>query len=78
MVVMLPVTVSVKIPEELRKKMRDLDIAPSRVLRLAIEEEVKRREAERLEGEIEKLRPLLESMSVKEAVKSIQEDRRQR
>ena len=71
-------TVSTKIPAELREKMEKLKIKPSKVLRKAIEEEVKRKEAEKLKLEIEKLKPILNRVSVEEATKSVREDRERR
>jgi hypothetical protein len=43
--------------------------------RKAIEDEVRRREAEKLAEEIDRLKPTLDMVSVKEVVKSIREDR---
>jgi len=68
-------TVSTKIPQELREKMRQLEIKPSRLLRKAIEDEVRRREAEKLKQDVEKLKPVLSRVSVEEIVKSVREDR---
>jgi hypothetical protein len=42
------VTVSAKVPEELRRKMADLGIVPSDVIRRAIEAAVREREREQL------------------------------
>ena len=68
-------TVSTKIPQELREKMRQLEIKPSRLLRKAIEDEVRRREAEKLKQDVEKLKPVLSRVSLEEIVKSVREDR---
>ena len=72
------VTVSTKIPKQLKEKMRTLKIKPSRLLRKAIEDEVKRKEAEQLKQEIDKLKPILEKVSIEDIVKSIREDRESR
>jgi post-segregation antitoxin (ccd killing protein) len=69
------VTVSTKIPKQLKEKMKSLKIKPSRLLRKAIEDEVKRKEAEELKEEIIKLKPVLEKVSMEDIVKSIREDR---
>lgn len=69
------VTVSTKIPKQLREKMQRFKIKPSRILRKALEDEVKRREIEELREEIDKLKPTLEKVSVEDIVKSIREDR---
>jgi post-segregation antitoxin (ccd killing protein) len=72
------VSVSTKIPQELKEKMKQLEIRPSKLLRKAIEDEIRRREAEKLKEDIEKLKPTLNKVSVEEIVKSIREDRTQR
>ncbi|MGA3111174.1 MAG: type II toxin-antitoxin system CcdA family antitoxin [Candidatus Bathyarchaeia archaeon] len=69
------VTVSTKIPKQLKEKMRTLKIKPSRLLRKAIEDEIKRKEAEQLKEEIEKLKPILEKVCIEDIVKSLREDR---
>ena len=69
------VTVSVKIPTELREKMRKLGIRPSALLRRAIEEEVRRLEAERVKREIEELKPILDRITMEDVVQAIREDR---
>ena len=72
------VTVSVKIPQELKEKMKQLNIKASKVLRTAIEEEVRRREAEKLGEDIDKLKPVLDKVSMEDVVKTIREDRDKR
>ena len=69
------VTVSTKIPKQLKEKMRILKIKPSKILRKAIEDEIKRKEAEQLRDEIDKLKPILEKVSMEDVIKSIREDR---
>ena len=71
-------TVSVKIPKDLREKIRELNVKPSKILRKALEDEVKRREAMKLKKDIEKLMPILERVSMDEIVKGIREDRENR
>ena len=72
------VTVSAKIPKQLKERMRQLKIKPSKILRKALEDEVKKREMEELKQEINKLRPILEKVSMDDIVKSIREDRESR
>jgi predicted transcriptional regulator len=55
--------------------MEKLKIKPSRVLRKAIEDEVKKREAQKLKEEVDRLKPILSKMSMEEVVKSVREDR---
>lgn len=69
------VTVSVKIPRELREKMEKLGIKTSEVLRKGIEEEVSKREVERIKGSISSLRPILDKISLEDVVRGIREDR---
>lgn len=69
------VTVSTKIPKQLREKIQRLKIKPSKILRKALEDEVKKREVQELKEEINKLKPTLEKISLQDAVKSIREDR---
>jgi predicted transcriptional regulator len=69
------VTVSTKIPRQLKEKLQRLKIKPAKILRKALEDEVKRRELEELKEEINKLRPVLEKVSMEDIVDSIREDR---
>ena len=66
---------STKIPKPLKEKMVKLKIKPSKLLRKAIEDEIKRKEIEELEDEITKLKPVLDKISVEHIVRSIREDR---
>jgi len=68
-------TVSVRLPAELRRKMRELGIEPSRIMRKAIEEEVKRREARRLKERIAKLDDVIGRISTEDVVADIRRDR---
>ena len=72
------VTVSTKIPKQLKEKIQRFKIKPSKILRKALEDEVKRREVEELKEEIKKLKPTLEKVSMDDIVKSIREDRENR
>lgn len=68
-------TVSTKIPKQLKEKMNRLKIKPSKILRKALEDEVKKREIEELKKEIARLNPTLEKITMNDVVKSIREDR---
>ena len=72
------VTVSLKIPQDLRERMRKLGLNPSPVLRKALEDEVRRRELQEIQTRIEELKPLLNRLTLDEAVRSIREDRERR
>lgn len=69
------VTVSTKISKQLKEKMQRFKIKPAKILRKALEDEVKKREMEELKEEINKLKPILEKISMDDIVKSIREDR---
>jgi SMC interacting uncharacterized protein involved in chromosome segregation len=69
------VTVSVKVPVELKEKMEKYGIKPSLVLRRAIEDCIREEEIKRLKEKIEELKPTLEKISMEDVVKSIREDR---
>lgn len=69
------VTVSTKIPKQLKEKIQKFKIKPSKILRKALEDEVNKRELDELKVEIEKLKPILDKVSVEDIVKSIREDR---
>ncbi|MCL5876998.1 MAG: hypothetical protein M1540_04210 [Candidatus Bathyarchaeota archaeon] len=68
-------TVSTKIPKQLKEKMHRLKIKPSKILRKALEDEVKKREIEELKKEIANLKPTLEKVTMNDVVKGIREDR---
>lgn len=69
------VTVSVKVPHELKEKLEKLGVKPSKLLRKVIEEEIRRKEVEQIKEEIANLKPALSKIPLKEVVKSIREDR---
>jgi antitoxin CcdA len=69
------VTVSTKIPKQLKEKIQRYRIKPAGILRKALEDEVKKRELEELKEEIDKLKPILEKVSLEDIVKSIRDDR---
>lgn len=72
------VTVSVKIPREVKEKLERLGIKPSELLRKAIMEEIRNREIEDLEREIENARDILSKISTEYVMQSIREDRESR
>ena len=61
-----------------KEKMKKLKIKPSKLLRKAIEDEVRRKEIEELKEEIIKLKPILDKVSMEEIVRSTREDRESR
>ena len=53
-----------KNPKQLKEKIKKLKIKPSKILRKALEDEVKKREVEELKEEINRLKPILEKISI--------------
>jgi len=72
------VTVSAKIPEDLRRRARELNINISRLIRVAIEREVKLREEELLRKMAKEASQVLRKIPQAELVKAIRETREQR
>jgi len=70
------VTISAKIPEELREEIRALKINPSEVIREALENEVRKKKIEKLLKELENIKSLLTEPN--ETVKLIRETRDER
>ncbi|MEM2340105.1 MAG: hypothetical protein QXW19_05380 [Candidatus Bathyarchaeia archaeon] len=71
-------TISVKIPVEVKEALEKFGIKPSKLLKEAIKKELRRREIEEIEDEIEGLRGVLSKFSREFVVKSIREDRESR
>ncbi|MEM2107237.1 MAG: hypothetical protein QXV46_05440 [Candidatus Bathyarchaeia archaeon] len=71
-------TVSVKLPHELKEKIEKLGVKPSKLLRKAIEEELRRREVEAIKDDLMKLKPALDKITIERVVGSIREDRESR
>lgn len=72
------VTVSAKIPEDLRRRAKELNINLSRLIRIAIEKEVKLREEERLRRMAEEASYILRKIPAEEITRGIRETREQR
>ena len=69
------ITVSVKIPVEVKKRLEELGIKPSQLLKKAIKDEIKRREMMKIQDEIREMRNILNKFTIDEIVESIREDR---
>ena len=74
----MSVTISAKIPRELKEKLRELNVNISQLIREALEKEVKRKEEERLRILAGKVGGLLKKIPEKEIVKLIRETREKR
>lgn len=69
------VTVSAKIKRELYEKIKRLGIPVSRVIRRALEEEVRRREEEEARKALERARALLQRIPPEDVVEAVREAR---
>ncbi|MEM0011025.1 MAG: ribbon-helix-helix protein, CopG family [Candidatus Geothermarchaeota archaeon] len=69
------VTVSAKVPRELREKAAKLGINVNQLIRKALEEEVRRREREHLKDMAQEVSLILSKVSAEDIVKIVKEDR---
>ncbi len=72
------VTVSVKIRRETKEQLEKLGAKPSKLLKEAIEETLRKREIQEITREIAKISKTLEKIPVEDVVRSIREDRDKR
>jgi len=72
------VTISVKVPIEVKEKLEKFGIKPSKILKRAIDEELRKKEIEEIEGKLKELKNVLNKFSIEFIVKSIREDRESR
>lgn len=72
------VTVSAKIDEDLRKKLAELDIKPSEVIRKSLEKEVEQRMKQRLYEKVEKASKIITKVGKEAWVKAVRESREDR
>ncbi len=69
------VTLSVKIPRELKEKMEKLGLKPSEIVRRALEEAVREAELRELEKKLDSIGDVLAKIPPERIVESIREDR---
>lgn len=72
------ITVSAKISEDLKRKIDELGISPSEIIRRALEEEVRRRTRELLKERLEEVSSILSKVEREEWIKAIREAREER
>ena len=72
------VTVSAKIDAELRKKLAELGIKPSEIIRKSLEKEVEERMKQQLYEKVEKASKIITKVGKDAWIKAIREDREQR
>ena len=71
-------TVSAKIDKELRRKMAQLGIKPSQVIKRALEEEVRERSAKNILAEAVKAAKILKKVSEEDWTDSVRKSRDER
>ncbi len=69
------VTISVKIPKEVKEKLEKAGISPSKIVKKTLIDIAKEIELRELEKEIEKFEDILAKIPTERVVKSIREDR---
>jgi predicted DNA-binding protein len=69
------ITVSIKLPLEVKERLERLGLKPSELLRRAIERELRRAEVEEVKREVEEMQDLFRRFSREFVVESIREDR---
>ena len=72
------VTVSAKIDAELRKKLAELGIKPSEIIRKSLEKEVEERMKQQLYKKVEKASKIITKVGKDAWIKAIRESREQR
>lgn len=78
MVYLTYVTVSAKIDEELRKKLAELGIKPSEVIRKALKKEVEERMRQQLYKKVEEASEIIKKIDKKMWIKTIRESREEK
>ncbi|MFW6117114.1 MAG: hypothetical protein ACOC6G_00840 [Thermoproteota archaeon] len=71
-------TVSAKIPEELKERLKKMDVNTSRFIRNAIQREIRRREKEKLRKMAEEISITLKKIPPQEITENIRETREER
>ena len=71
-------TVSVKVPAEIKQKLKKYGIKPSKLLRKTLEQEIRKREIEEIKTEIQNLGDALDRIDMVDVVATIREDREKR
>ncbi len=71
-------TVSVKVPAEIKQKLKKYGIKPSKLLRKTLEQEIRKREIEEIKTEIQNLGDALDRIDMADVVATIREDREKR
>lgn len=67
--------VSAKIPKEYKRKIKEYNINISKVIRKAIEEEIKKRETLKIKRKIEENKKLIKKVNIEDVIALVREDR---
>ncbi len=72
------VVVSAKVAKEVKEELKKRNVNISKVVREALEEEIKKRRAEELKRRYSEIKPTMDKISANEVTKVIRKDREQR
>ena len=68
-------TVSAKISEEEREKLRKLGLKPTEIIRKAVQEEIRKASNKALIEKMKRMKPVISKLNLDEIVSDIREDR---
>ncbi len=68
-------TISAKISEEEREEIKKLKLNPTKIIRKAVQEEIRRARNKELIEKMKKVRPIISKLNTEEIVSDIREDR---
>ena len=68
-------TVSAKIPDEMKEKIKEHHIQVSTVIRDALQHEIKKREAQKIRQDVENIMLILKKIRGKDITRLVREDR---
>ena len=68
-------TISAKISEEEREEIKKLKLNPTKIIRKAVPEEIRRARNKELIEKMKKVRPIISKLNTEEIVSDIREDR---
>lgn len=72
------VVVSAKVPKEVKEELKKQNVNISKVVREALEKEIKKRRVEGLKRRYSEIKPILDKISAQEVTQLIRKDREQR
>lgn len=72
------VVVSAKVPKEVKEELKKQNVNISKLVREALENEIKKRRVEALKRRYSEIKPILDKISAQEVTQLIRKDREQR